>query len=217
VSSAGVSPDKIAVIPNGVNEHVLKDLDSRLAAQEHADEIMIGFTGFIHPWHGLDKALEAIASVRDKRLRFLCVGEGDIRPQLENQARQLGIEDQVQFTGLVSRENVFEYVSKFDIALQPSVTEYASPLKLFEYMACGTIVIAPDMPNIREILDDQSALLFNPEDETGFRTQLLFAIENYDSLSQMRASVRGLIDTKKLTWQNNAAKVVDLVTPFESG
>lgn len=211
VRDAGVPKDKIRVIPNGINEQVLRQLDQRAPKDRLDDRITIGFTGFIHPWHGLDKALDAIAEVNDQRVHFLCVGEGDIRAELEQQAIRLGIEHQVKFTGLVSRDEVFDYVAQFDIALQPAVTEYASPLKLFEYLACKAIVIAPDMPNIREILDNDNALLFEPNQESGFREQLIYALENYEKLGGLRQAARDLIDQKRLTWQQNAEKVIDLV------
>ena len=54
-------------------------------------------------------------------------------------------------------------MSCIDIASQPRVTAYASPLKLFEYMATGRAIVAPASPNIREILEDGvDGLLFAP-------------------------------------------------------
>ncbi len=209
VRAAGVPEHRIAVVPNGINNKVLKKLDQR-ASNPGKERINIGFVGFIHPWHGLDKALDAIAELNDKRIHFMCVGEGDIRPELEHQARNLGIAEQVTFTGLVSRDQIFDYVAQFDITLQPSVTEYASPLKLFEYLAAGTLVIAPDMPNIREILDDASALLFDPQDPSGFVKQLMHAMRNFEELAPMRERARQLIDVKSLTWQDNAQRVVSM-------
>jgi glycosyltransferase involved in cell wall biosynthesis len=215
VIEAGVDSDRIVVVPNGINQQVLKDLDKRPDDKKTSDRITIGFTGFIHPWHGLDMALQSIAETNaasgNKKIHFLCVGEGDIRPDLEQQAKDLGIEKQIEFTGLVSRDAVFDYVAQFDIALQPSVTAYASPLKLFEYLAVGALVIAPDMPNIREIISEESALLFEPDKENGFYEQLVFALNHYDELDGMRRAARQLIVDKQLTWQENAAKVASLV------
>ncbi len=211
VIEAQVDAEKIVVIPNGINEQVLQRLDQQQQNRDTRDRITIGFTGFIHPWHGLDKALQSIAGANDKRIHFLCVGEGDVRSELEQQAHQLGIAEQVEFTGLVSRDKVFDYVAQFDIALQPSVTEYASPLKLFEYLAVGALVIAPDMPNIREIISEESALLFDPKQSDGFYEQLCYALQNYEQLAKTRLAARQLIADKKLTWQNNAHRVVQLV------
>ena len=55
--------------------------------------------------------------------------------------------------GVVERDALAAYIATFDIALQPEVTAYASPLKLFEYMALSRAIVAPDAANIREVLD----------------------------------------------------------------
>ena len=211
VVKAGVRRDKIVVIPNGINQNVLEQLDKKAQDKSKKTDIVIGFTGFINPWHKLDKALDAIAKIGNKDIKFICVGEGDIRADLEAQARHLGIADQVTFTGLVTRDEVFGYVAQFDIALQPSVTEYASPLKLFEYLACGALVIAPDMPNIREILSEDNAILFDPNMEDDFRDKLVNALENFEDYTEIKRAAREAIELQKLTWQNNASRVIGLI------
>jgi glycosyltransferase involved in cell wall biosynthesis len=211
VYDAGVPEERVVVVPNGINEKVIAELDKRAAEREQSKDIVIGFTGFINPWHKLDKALDAIAQIGNKKIKFICVGEGDIRPQLEQQAKTLGIQDQVMFTGLVNREKVFDYVAQFDIALQPSVTEYASPLKLFEYLASASLVIAPDMPNIREILDETNSLLFKPDEPDDFKNKLVDALENFENYKSVRMAARAAIDQQGLTWQNNAERVINLL------
>jgi len=208
---AKVKRARIVVIPNGINQKVLDELDRTSKTRKQKTDIVIGFTGFINPWHKLDRALDAIAKIGNKGIKFICVGEGDIRADLEAQARHLGISDQVTFTGLVTRDKVFDYVSQFDIALQPSVTEYASPLKLFEYLACGALVVAPDMPNIREILSEDNAILFDPNVEDDFRDKLVNALENIEGYSEIRQAAREAIELQELTWQSNANRVINLI------
>ncbi len=176
-----IPESKITVIHNGVrqqfiDEMMLQDINS------HKKEIVIGFTGFIHPWHGMDKALEAIAEHKELPLRLICVGDGDILPDLRRQAEQLGIADKVEFKGLITRDKVLDYVKEFDIALQPDVTAYASPLKMFEYMAVGALIVAPKTPNIEEILTEDTALFFDIGDKTGFKEALTTSITSYQAL-----------------------------------
>jgi glycosyltransferase involved in cell wall biosynthesis len=173
-------------------------------------EIVIGFTGFIHPWHGMDKALEAIAKHKTLPLKLICVGNGDILPDLKAQAASLGITDKVEFAGLVTRDTVLNYVEQFDIALQPDVTDYASPLKIFEYMAVGSLIIAPDCPNIREILSDKTALFFDKDNQKSFIETLIFAIEHIDELEDLRENVKSSIPEKKFVWQENVKQIIGL-------
>ena len=87
-----------------------------------------------------------------------------MRADLEALAQKLGIAGNVRFTGLVQPEEVPAIVTTFDIALQPGATPYASPLKIFDYMAAGCAIVAPSQPNILEILQDgTTAKLFDPK------------------------------------------------------
>jgi len=208
---AGVNEKSITVIHNGVTQQFI---DKMLSKPINTDkkEIVIGFTGFIHPWHGMDKAIRAIAHHKELPLKLVCVGDGKILPELKSLAAELGITDKIEFVGLVTRDKVLNYVEQFDIALQPDVTAYASPLKMFEYMAVGSVIIAPDSPNIREILTDETALFFEKGNQASFIQQLNYAIENVDSFEALRTAVKSRIEDKKFIWQENAKQVVKLVS-----
>ena len=201
--------DRIRVVANGVNKKVFDRLPE-VKVKAPGTEIVIGFTGFINPWHRLDLALEAMAAHKDKNIKFVCVGEGDVRKELVLQSERLGIADQVKFTGLVGRDKVFDYVSTFDIALQPAVTDYASPLKLFEYLAVGSLVIAPRTENILEVINDASAILFENDNLLDFSEKLSDAIANYNELYPIRVKAQQLIEGRGLTWQKNAERIVAL-------
>lgn len=209
VRAAGVSESRIVVIPNGINQNVFDKLP-RVSSGTTKDRIVIGFTGFINPWHRLDLALDAIAKHKDRDIRLVCVGDGTILPQLKAKAQQLGIADKVEFAGLVTRDKVFDYVAQFDITLQPDVTAYASPLKLFEYLAVGSLVIAPRTRNILEILSDDNALLFEPKNFDDFAAKLGRAIDEYEALMPLRQNAQQLIEQRGLTWQANADRVLQL-------
>ena len=139
------------------------------------------------------------------------VGDGTVRTELEEQARRLGLSDRTSFPGIVPRSEIPAYVSAFDVALQPHVVAYASPLKLFEYLALGRAVIAPSTPNIREILDDgENGLLFDPADDASFRAALLRLIKDAGLRGRLGAGARATIDRRGLTWRHNAERVTQI-------
>jgi len=209
VNNAGVPKDKIVVIHNGINQHILETIFISQKSSE-GDELIIGFVGFINKWHRLDLAIKAISDFPNKNIKLICVGDGDIKQELEQQALELNIKNQVIFTGLKTREEVFDIIKEFDIALQPSVTPYASPLKLFEYLSSGCLVIAPRTDNICEILDDNNSVLFDPDNFNDFSKKLYFAIENIHELDSRRRSAREKIVSDGYTWQGNALRVIAL-------
>jgi glycosyltransferase involved in cell wall biosynthesis len=209
IENTGVKAKAIQVIHNGINENAL-DREFALKEAFDSDTITIGFVGFINPWHRLDLAIEAIADHKDKDIQLVCVGDGDIKPELEQQAKILGIADKVTFTGLLTRSEVFKTIQTFDIALQPSVTAYASPLKLFEYMAASCLIIAPRSDNICEIISEQNAVLFKLDDYIDFSDKLTQVIGNFEDCNIKRKLAREAINTQQFTWQANANRVVQL-------
>jgi len=206
---------RMEVIPNGINlAHFAGpfDTDAVRARWQLDGRIVLGFTGFVRDWHGLDRVISAIAKDGAEHPRMLFViGDGPARAALEAQAEALGIASRVVFTGIVPREEIPVYVSTFDIALQPAVVSYASPLKLFEYLALGRAIVAPNQPNICEVLDDGvNAVLFDPKDPEGL-TNAIGRLSTDEALrSRVASGARRTIAEKGLTWSRNAERVTAL-------
>lgn len=215
VVACGVPDQRIAVIANGINK-------AHFAAAPAADEakarlglegrLVLGFTGFVRDWHGVDRVIDWMASPgAPSHTALLVVGDGPIRGELEAQARRLGLGERVRFTGVVHRDRVPEHAAAFDIALQPAVTPYASPLKLMEYLMLGKAVVAPREPNLLEVLaDGENAMMFDADDQQGLR-QALSALCSDDALrARLAEGARRTIDALDLTWDANACRVVEL-------
>jgi glycosyltransferase involved in cell wall biosynthesis len=117
----------------------------------------------------------------------------------------------VTFAGLVSRHEIIDYVAAFDIAIQPQVVAYASPLKLFEYMALARAIVAPSTPNIREVLTDgETALLFDPSDTNELRRAVERLCADPDLRDRLGTAARVAVEQKGLTWRNNARRITEL-------
>lgn len=215
VQAYGVPTERIVVIPNGINGARFDrapDVDDAKAALGLSGRMVLGFTGFVRDWHGLDKVIAMIAQDPPHALRhLLIVGDGPVRATLEKQAAALGISDRVSITGVVGRDDVARHVAAFDIALQPAVVAYASPLKLFEYLALGKAIIGPAQPNLTEILTDgENAILFDPADVNGMAGAIDQLCADPTLREKVGANARGTIASKKLTWRENAECVVRL-------
>jgi glycosyltransferase involved in cell wall biosynthesis len=212
---AGVPRERIAVIPNGINRaHFatapsVKDAKALLGLP---GAFVLGFTGFVRDWHGVDRVVRWLATDDAPRgAVLLVVGDGPARAGLERLAADLGLAERVRFTGIVDRERVPAHVAAFDVALQPAVVPYASPLKLFEYLALGKAVIAPRMPNIEEILaDGDNALLFDESTAGAFERGLTRLCADPALRVRLAQGAAATIDRLGLTWRANAQRVVEL-------
>lgn len=214
VRDAGVDESRIVVIPNGINPRRfggVTDTEKAKAALGLPHCLMLGFVGFMREWHGLDQVIRLVAEESGERYHALLVGDGPARPELERLARSLGVADRVTITGLVERDRVANYIAAFDIALQPRVVAYASPLKLIEYLALGRAIVAPAQPNIKEILTDgENAILYNPEDATDFKNVIRRLCSDGGLRARIAEGAARTIAASGLTWESNAARVVEL-------
>jgi glycosyltransferase involved in cell wall biosynthesis len=81
---------------------------------------------------------------------------------------------------------------------------------MFEYMAVGSLIVAPDYPNIREILSDDTALFFEKGNQASFKAILTEAIEHYLNHADKRHAVKQSVIDKGFIWQENAKRIVEL-------
>ncbi|MEM9704677.1 MAG: glycosyltransferase family 4 protein [Pseudomonadota bacterium] len=212
IAGAGVDPARIHVTPNGVEPAFLQPADptpvrERFNLQEN--HLVLGFCGFVRDWHGVDRVVAAMArevALRDARL--LIVGDGPAVPGLRSAAASSNIGERIIVTGVVQREDMPAHIAAFDVALQPRVTAYASPLKLFEYMAQSRAIIAPDAPNISEIVRDQEHALLTPAgDDQAFGRALSALARSPDLRARLGAAAREELRRRDFTWAGAAARV----------
>lgn len=212
VKDYGVPEDKIVVIPNGINEAHFSNTptpEQAKAALSLEGRLVLGFTGYVRDWHGVDKVVRWMADARSPATaHLLVVGDGPAREDLERLAQELGVSERVTFTGVVPRKDVPGHVAAFDIALQPAVVAYASPLKLFEYLFLGKAIVAPDAPNLREVLEDgRNALLFSPDQPGSLEAALLRLCEDAQLRADLGKHAHQSIAEQQFTWACNARKV----------
>jgi glycosyltransferase involved in cell wall biosynthesis len=213
--AVGVPDERIVVIPNGINEAHFAQAPTSADAKAKLGwpgALVLGFTGFVRDWHGMDLVIRWMASpAAPSQARLLLVGDGPARSDLESLAAGLKLGDRVRFTGVIDRHAVPEHVAAFDIALQPAVVAYASPLKLFEYLALSKAVLAPSTPNICEILDqERNALLFDPGEQGAFERALQRLATDSGLRDRLGLAAQLTIRERDLTWLGNAKRVVAL-------
>jgi glycosyltransferase involved in cell wall biosynthesis len=217
IERAGVPRSRIVVTPNGVNQKrfAVDAMGTPPSLPFGAyDGAVLGFVGYIREWHGLPHIVDLMAADETlKNTRLLVVGDGPGRAALERRAAALGIVDRVHVTGVVERDHLAPYIRAFDVALQPEVTPYASPLKLFEYMALGRAIIAPDAENIREILEgEKDSLLFQPDNARALGAAVRRLVVDVELRRRLGAAAAAKIAARDLTWRHNAETAIRLIS-----
>lgn len=215
----GCPPSRLMVIPNGVDRrHFCPSVDGRAVRQKLGldNAVVVGFVGWIRPWHGVEALIDAVAGLvaAFPAVHLMLVGDGPAVPDLKEQASRLGLAKHVLFTGAVPVTEVPYYIAAMDVAVQPDVTEYASPIKLFEYLAMGRAVVAPAKPNIREIVTHtEDAMLFEPGDVEALRNCLGQLLDKPDLRSVLARRAAKVVENRGYFWEANAAAVLAIVEP----
>ncbi len=173
IEVARVPPERIAVIPNGVDLELFKPM-SRPEAIERSQldpgSRYVVFVGGLYRWADFDTLLAAFALVAAERpeARLLLVGDGPERALIERRAHDLRIADRVTMTGFVrERERVRDYLAAATITVMAHRSDKvsrtsASPVKLMEYLAAGRAVVSLELPGGREFVEHNGAGVMVP-------------------------------------------------------
>lgn len=202
----GVRPERVMVVPNATR---LERYSCGTRSADEAKPTKLGFVGFVRDWHGLDSVIHAMAvDARLARTELIIAGDGPARNGLEVLAKRLGVAGRVRFMGVVEYSKIPATVAGFDIALQPKALCYSSPLKIFDYMAAGCPIIAPDQPNIREVLThNRTAFLFDPDAPEALRSAICQLIDNPALCKAIGNEARLELIYRDYTWTGNARRI----------
>ncbi len=214
LAALGIDPQKITVMTNAADPDKFNpDMPGDAARARYGLEgkVVVGFVGGFYPWHGVDLLIESAQSAirKDGRLALLLVGDGPLKPVLEQKVREAGLEKHVKFTGRVDHKDLPEITAAFDVGVMPDSNEYGSPMKIYEYMAMGKPVVAADYGPLRDGVEHgRNGLLFRPRDVETF-TDTLIAIAADEGLrKKMGKEGRRLIETER-NWKRNAERVLE--------
>ncbi len=208
IVARGIAADKVTVIPNAVDIDKFAvggeadlDLKRKLGLQ---DMRLIGFIGSFYAYEGLNVLLDAVPALvaRHPDLRVLLVGGGPQDAALRQQAKDLGIEDKVVFTGRVPHEQVALYYDLLDVLVYPRLsmrlTDLVTPLKPLEAMAQGRVLAASDVGGHLELIEHgKTGILFKADNAQSLAKEVGALLENRASWPQLRANGRHFVETER--------------------
>ncbi len=198
--SLGVSEDKVAVIPLGVDIGLFHPRDDRFRRRREmgiSESTVLLYVGRMEEVKGVSVLLRAFALLRreGRSVFLILVGDGDMRERYEQLSSRLGVSDSVKFTGSVKREDLPAYYDLSDIFVLPSLKEPFGLVGL-EAMATGKPVVASRVGGIPDFVTEDSGILVRAGDFSGLAAALQSLLSNGDLRERMGEEGRRLVESK---------------------
>ena len=207
---------RVHTVPNGVSVR-------RIQPQpEDPDRVVVTFVGTLKPWHGVADLITAAALARQSwSLRI--IGDGPEMDSLRAQAGRLGVD--VDFRGAVAPQDVPAHVAGSAIGVAPypdlggGEQQYFSPMKVLEYLAAGLAVVASNVGQVPQLLEDGSGrhgVLVAPSDPTALAAALDDLAVCPDRRARMGRSGR-LLAEQRHSWRRTVARILELAGLAQGG
>ena len=186
VERRSMDPENIEIIFNGVPLDEFREVSDSAAAEAAeelgigADTPVVGTVARLEEQKGITHFLNAVPAVKEEcpDVKVLIVGDGTLRGALEEEARQLGIADNVIFAG--ERRDVPRLYKLMDVKVISSIYE-GTTLTVFEAMAIGTPVVATTVDGVEEVIEDgATGMLVPPKDAASIAEVVTDLLTNPD-------------------------------------
>jgi glycosyltransferase involved in cell wall biosynthesis len=217
----GIEPDRVMVNVNGVDVQALADARAHPPAywrtRTNLPQVLtIGFVGTFGLWHGvklLPELIERVAEHRDD-VRWVLIGDGPLHAEVAADLELRGMADRAWLTGVVPHSRAVELLACCEVCVSPHVPNpdgsafFGSPTKLFEYMGLGRAIVASDLDQIGEVLEDgRTALLASPGDVSATASAVVRLLDD----EALRARLgRAALDEalERYSWDAHVARIL---------
>ena len=171
--------------------HGLKVTRLEAESSSNGAPIRIGYVGRLVTEKGIPILLEAAKMLNDEgfSFRLALIGDGAERKNLESEARRLGLQERITFTGYLSGAAFEEAVRALNIVVMPSQWEETAGLAVMEKMMTGGLVIVADVGGLSEVVGS-AGLKFTPGDVRTLYSQLRIVIEKPSIIAAIGATAR---------------------------
>lgn len=208
---SGIDPRTMLVAPDGIDESFFHTETNRVDARRQfglpLEERIVMYVGLLDAWKGYQTLLEAAPRLKQRGIRVVIVGGA------EEHVRALRAEHpDALFLGFTVYRLLPVVQAAADILVVPNSArslvsaEYTSPLKVFAHMASGRPMVVSDLPSLREVLDEETAYFFEPDN-----SENLAHIIEYVAAHEQEAAEKArkaLIKAKDYTWNTRARTIL---------
>jgi glycosyltransferase involved in cell wall biosynthesis len=219
IDKYGIASKKIIVAHDAVDLDEFGKLETKTEARKalkiETNKKIAVYTGSILKRKGIFTILEAAALLGYNYI-FLIIGGGigDEKKKAEAFVLKKGIKN-VIFNGYVGHKEIARYLAIADVLILPNsaldqrTRDFTSPLKLFEYMASGRPIVASATPTIKEVLNENNAVLVEPDSPESMKEGLLKIFSDQKLAEELAQRARK--DVENYTWDKRAEKILDFI------
>jgi len=212
ISKYKISPKNILVAHDGVFlEDFLKIKEKKEKLKEKylglkKDDFVVLYSGSFQKGKGVELILEAAKNL--KEIYFVLLGG---KPEEIERLKKIASEN-VLFLGKKPHQEIPWYLKAADLLILPFLKDletinYCSPLKLFEYLASGRPILASFLGSIKEILNENNAFLFDPENKEEPIKKIKFIKENYHLAKEKALFIQKTLH--EFDWLKRARKILE--------
>jgi glycosyltransferase involved in cell wall biosynthesis len=211
----GVDLDRYRELPKpSESRRQLEQSHENLVGKVDPEIFSVGYSGHLYLGRGISLILEM--AQRLPEMNFLLVG-GD--PSDVNQLKRILVNrhlHNVILTGFIPNADLPRYQSACDVLLMPyqrqvsassggDISRYLSPMKLFEYMACGRAICSSDLPVFNEVLSPEIAILLPPDEVNAWVAALQKLADRPQLRNKLASNAR--VAAEDFTWDNRAKQI----------
>ncbi len=207
VESLGIKPEKIHIIPNGIDPIELntdqlsnQEIESFRVKNNLSNKFIILFVGQIIHRKGILYLLYSIPLIIKKTKKdvlFLFIGNGDYYYESLNLVKELEIEKNTLFTGSVSKKDLIAFYQSSNLFILPSLSE-GLPTTILEAMYFNLPVISSDIPGVRDHFADH-AILVQPRDSQKIADAVIHILDNEELARELSSKGKEFI-LSHYTW-----------------
>ena len=187
------------------------------------DACVVTFIGNMSHWQDFQMLIKSvkIMNQKNRRIRFLIIGEGSQKDWLEQTLAQEDITDRVLVVGSIPHSEIADYINMSDICIslcKELVSGY-SPMKLYEYFACGKPVVATRVSGYEIVERINAGRLIEANDAQGFSEAILSLAENTELRTEYGGNALRFA-RENLGWDKVISKlesVIEEVVPHAAG
>jgi len=221
VTKFNIADNKIIVAPNGFNLKLFKvdqeKNELRKALAMPLEKKIAVYAGHLYDWKGA-QVLASSAKYLPEVLFYFIGGTGN---DIKDFKDRFGQEDNIRLIGHIAHDKIPKYLKSADVLVLPNSKKAkdprfvvysqfdSSPIKMFEYMASGTPIVASRLPSIQEILNNNNSILVEPDNPENLAQGIKEALNN-ESLA-LKISQQARLDAEQYSWDKRATKIINFI------